>query len=118
MDFKNSNVGSFGAENKKSAISTTQKIFNIISVIAILSLSGFLVYSFILIGQMSRGLDESRLSATRRHHPVVSAAAAEEYLQVSVILYIISDEVLYIGILYSSRIRRRPHSVVKCYAKD
>ena len=101
MDFKNSNVGSFGAENKKSAISTTQKIFNIISVIAILSLSGFLVYSFILIGQISRRLDESRLSATRRHHPVVSAAAAaaaEEYLQVSVILYIISDEVLYIPI--------------------
>ena len=102
MDFKNSNVGSFGAENKKSAISTTQKIFNFISVIAILSLSGFLVYSFILIGQISRRLDESRSLATRRHHPVVSAAAAaaaaEEYLQVSVILYIISDEVLYIPI--------------------
>ena len=100
MDFKNSNVGSFGAENKKSAISTTQKIFNIISVIAILSLSGFLVYSFILIGQISRRLDESRSLATRRYHPVVSsaAAAAEEYLQVSVILYIISDEVLYIPI--------------------
>ena len=98
MDFKNSNVGSFGAENKKSAISTTQKIFNIISVIAILSLSGFLVYSFILIGQMSRRLDESRSLATRRHHPVVSATAAEEYLQVSVILYMISDEVLYIPI--------------------
>ena len=90
MDFKNSNVASFGAENKKSAISTPQKIFNIISVIAIFSLTGFLVYSFILIGQMSRRLDESRSLATRRHHPVVSAAAAEEYLQVGV---------LYIGIL-------------------
>ena len=99
MDFKSSNVGSFGAENKKSAISTTQKIFNIISVIAILSLTGFLVYSFNLIGQISGRLDESLSPATRRHHPVVSAAAAEENLQVSVILYIISDEVLYIAIL-------------------
>ena len=99
MDFKNTNVASFGAENKKSAISARQKIFNIISVIAILSLTSFLVYSFILIGQISRRLDESRSLATRRHHPVVSAAAAAEvYSQVSVILYIISDEVLYVPI--------------------
>ena len=88
MDFTSSNVGSFGAENQKSTISTRQKIFNIISVIAILSLMGFLVYSFILIGQMSRRLDESQLSATGRYHPVVSAAAAADYLQVSHTVYI------------------------------